>query len=80
MVRRGVASRPAAPGSPEEFNSDYNRTTGEMFAAIAEIGGGQKTEMTSSGDLVPAIMHFTIEDGWWPVFDEFYERYLELCR
>jgi hypothetical protein len=71
---------PARPGRPDDVRSEYNKSTGEMFAAIAEIGGGQKTEMTSSGELVPAIMHFTIEDGWWPVFDEFYERYLELCR
>jgi hypothetical protein len=58
----------------------YNTSTGEIFTSIAELGGGQKTEMTNARDLVPAIMHFTIEDGWWPVFDEFYARYLELCR
>jgi hypothetical protein len=60
--------------------NDYNTSTAEMFASIAQTGGGQKTAMTNAQDLVPAIMHFTIEDGWWPVFDEFYERYLELCR
>ena len=30
--------------------------------------------------LVPAIMHLTIEESWWPPFDEFYAAYLELCR
>lgn len=82
MVSPGAAARPAAggPDRPEDTRSEYNKSTAEMFESIAEVGGGQKTEMTSAGDLVPAIMHFTIEDGWWPVFDEFYVRYLELCR
>ena len=38
------------------------------------------TTLTEPEELVPAIMHFAIEDAWWTVFDEFYALYLELCR
>ena len=58
----------------------YNTTTGSVFADIADAGGGQKTQMDDAALLVPQIMHFTIEEAWWPVFDEFYELYLQLCR
>lgn len=59
---------------------DYNHSTDATFAEIAELGGGKKASMHNADELVPAVMHFTIEEGWWPVFDEFYARYLELCR
>ncbi len=36
--------------------------------------------LTHRDELVPSIMRFTIAEPWWPVFDEFYELYLELCR
>lgn len=59
---------------------DYNKSTGQAFADIAQAGCGRKTEMAKADELVPSIMHFTIEEGWWSVFDEFYETYLKLCR
>jgi hypothetical protein len=64
----------------QQWLEQYNKTTGEMFASIAESGGGRKTEMKQADELVPSIMHFTIEEAWWPVFDEFYEANLGLCR
>ena len=64
----------------ERFLVDYNAGTAERFSQIAEMAGGQKTELTDPAGLVPSIMHFTIEEGWWSVFDAFYELYLSLCR
>jgi hypothetical protein len=64
----------------DEWLKTYNITTGEMFAEIANVGGGRKTELTDAEELVPSIMHFTIEEAWWPAFDEFYEMYVGLCR
>jgi hypothetical protein len=64
----------------KQWLSEYNTTTGKSFDDIAEHGGGKKAELIKAEDLVPAIMHFTIEDAWWAVFDEFYAMYLDLCR
>jgi hypothetical protein len=64
----------------DEWLKTYNTTTGAMFAEIADVGGGRKTELKDAEKLVPSIMHFTIEEAWWPVFDEFYEMYIDLCR
>jgi hypothetical protein len=75
--------RRLAPDEAEaarKWLEDYNGSTGRMFAEIADAGGGKKTELKAAEDLVPSIMHFTIEEAWWPVFDEFYGVYLELCR
>jgi hypothetical protein len=58
----------------------YNTTTSATFAEIAAAGGGKKAEMTEAQQLVPQIMHFTLEEAWWPVFDEFYDIYVQLCR
>jgi len=58
----------------------YNDSTEESFAVMARSGGGRQTSLTQAEGLVPAIMHLTIEDAWWEVFDEFYAMYLELCR
>lgn len=60
----------------EKYNSDTART----FEQIADAGGGKKTELAAAETLVPSIMHFTIEEAWWPAFDEFYAVYLEMCR
>jgi hypothetical protein len=64
----------------KQWLDDYNKTTGESFADIAQAGGGRKTDMSKADELVPAIMHFTIEEAWWSVFDEFYQMYVKLCR
>ena len=58
----------------KERLQDYEGTV------IARRGGGESTTLNAAGDLVPAIMHLTIEEAWWPAFDEFYALYLELCR
>ncbi len=59
---------------------NYNKRTGEVFAEIADNGGGKKARLTQADQLVPSIMRFTIEEGWWSAFDEFYEAYLDVCR
>lgn len=59
---------------------EYNRSTAELFSEIARVGGGKQTALTDAEQLVPSIMRFTIEEGWWNVFDEFYELYLSMCR
>jgi len=60
--------------------ADHNRLTEFAFTEIARLGGGEKVSLKESGELVPAIMHLTLEEGWWPAFDEFYASYLALCR
>ncbi len=64
----------------KQWLNEYNTGTARSFNDIAEHGGGKSAELTKSEELVPAIMHFTIEDAWWSVFDEFYFMYLDLCR
>jgi hypothetical protein len=59
---------------------EYNKGTAEAFAEIALAGGGRKTEMDQPEKLVPAIMHFAIDESWWDAFDEFYAVYVALCR
>jgi hypothetical protein len=72
--------------SPERVEQDrvwlaqYNQGTQRAFAEIAELGGGQATSLANARELVPAIMRFSIDAGWWSVFDAFYQRYVELCR
>jgi len=58
----------------------YNSSTGATFAEIAHRGGGRKVELHEAEQLVPSVMHFALEESWWPVFDEFYRLYLESCR
>ena len=52
----------------------------DAFAEIARLGGGDKVRIDRAAELVPAMMHLTIEEAWWPAFDEFYALYLRLCR
>lgn len=76
----------AAHGHPEAVRrrqieiDDHNVLTDQSFRELAHLGGGEKITLESAPHLVPAIMHFTIEEPWWPAFDEFYEEYLLLCR
>ena len=58
----------------------HNADTAEAFAEVARKGGGEKVRLDEADRLVPAIMHLTITETWWPAFDEFYALYLELCR
>jgi hypothetical protein len=58
----------------------YNATTAAAFSEIALLGGGQGTRLQDAEGLVPAIMHFSIEASWWPIFDAFYKAYVDLCR
>jgi hypothetical protein len=64
----------------QEFLKQHNETTARAFTEIASRGGGQYTSLTRAEQLVPAVMHFSIDRHWWPVFDDFYEQYLDLCR
>lgn len=79
---QGMYERLAPPEAEERraFLEKYNTDTARMFEQLAEAGGGRKTELGGADALVPAIMRFTIEEAWWPAFDEFYAVYLELCR
>lgn len=65
---------------PESWFIKFNSQTEKTFAQIAERGGGRQITLNESEALVLSIMHFTLEEGWWPVFDEFYGLYLEICR
>jgi hypothetical protein len=78
----GTYERLDPPAAEERrlWLENYNKTTSATFADIADNGGGKKTELAAAEQLVPAIMHFTIEEGWWSAFDEFYAVYLEMCR
>ena len=71
---------PSRRGMNAQWLEDYNRKTAAAFGQMAELGAGHLVTLGSAGDLVPAIMRFTIAEPWWPVFDEFYALYLELCR
>lgn len=64
----------------KQFLEQYNDRTSTAFNEIASRTGGQFTTLRRAEQLVPAIMHFAIDQPWWPVFDEFYDLYLELCR
>jgi len=59
---------PARAAEAMTWLEHYNKSTGEVFADIASNGGGHKTELSQSNQLVPSIMHFTIEEAWWSVF------------
>jgi len=78
----GMYERMPPPEAEErrQFLENYNASTARTFQEIAETGGGEMTELKGAEALVPAIMHFTIEEGWWSAFDEFYTVYLEMCR
>ena len=60
--------------------AEHNPLTARAFAEIARLGGGDMVTLEDSADLVPSIMHLTIEQDWWPPFDQFYDLYLDLCR
>ena len=62
------------------FWYSYNAKAGRDFANIAERGNGRMVTLSDAEALVPAVMHFTLDEGWWSIFDEFYEWYLDLCR
>jgi hypothetical protein len=71
---------PGKAAESRQWLEDYNQTTGALFAELAQTGGGRKTQLRQADELVPSIMHFTLEEAWWPVFDEFYAMYVGLCR
>jgi hypothetical protein len=71
---------PDVVAEDRRFLADYNSSTERAFADIAELGGGRMSTLKEAGQLVPAIMHFSIAEPWWPVFDSFYAQYVELCR
>ena len=77
-----VVPRNAPYATPEYLAqiSEHNRLTVEAFQGIAESGGGQFVALDDAHELVPTLMHTSIEEGWWTVFDEFYTLYRELCR
>jgi hypothetical protein len=63
-----------------QWLDEYNASTAKSFEEIAARGGGKTARLVEAEQLVPAIMHFTIEEAWWSAFDEFYFMYLDLCR
>lgn len=72
--------QPPAASQARVWLERYNQNTRTTFAEIARMGGGDSVQLTAAEDLVPAIVHCTIQEAWWPAFDEFYALYLELCR
>lgn len=58
----------------------HNAMTAAAFQDIATHGGGRKVTLSDPDQLVPSIMHTTLQEPWWPAFDEFYDLYLQLCR
>ena len=58
----------------------HNAMTAAAFQDIATHGGGRKVTLADPDQLVPSIMHTTLQEPWWPAFDEFYDLYLQLCR
>jgi len=60
--------------------AEHNTRTEAAFAEIATRGGGDAAKLGAADRLVPAIMHLTLHEQWWPIFDEFYDQYLILCR
>ena len=71
---------PAAANNDRAFIQRHNRTTEAAFREIARLSGGDWVKLEDTSQLVPAIMHFSIAEPWWPAFDQFYALYLELCR
>jgi hypothetical protein len=65
------------PGRPL---SAYDESTRQVFEQIASKTRGRSDIIDKAAELVPAIMHCTIEPQWRETFDEFYRLYLELCR
>ncbi|MCZ6835131.1 MAG: hypothetical protein O7G85_05090, partial [Planctomycetota bacterium] len=64
----------------QQWLSEYHRDVDRFFANVAERGGGRKVILLEAEQLVPSIMHFALEESWWPIFDEFYLHYLDVCR
>jgi len=58
----------------------HNARTEAAFDAIAHMGGGERVTLMDARELVPRLMRLTINEAWWPAFDEFYAVYLEVCR
>jgi hypothetical protein len=71
---------PPAQSRARVWLQEYNGRTQATFAEIARLGGGHHVELTGADQLVPSIVHCTIQEAWWSAFDEFYALYLELCR
>lgn len=67
-------------GWPREIVERHNALTSKAFEEIAKHGGGSKVTLGDTDQLVPSIMHTTLQEEWWPVFDEFYKMYSKLCR
>ena len=74
------ALNPPAASQARAWLIQYNETTRVTFAEIARMGGGNSVQLTRAEELVPSIVHCTIQQPWWPAFDEFYALYLQLCR
>ncbi len=69
-----------APPGRRALVQHHNAMTATAFQDIATHGGGQKVTLSGTDQLVPSIMHTTLQEAWWPTFDQFYELYLQLCR
>ena len=70
----------AAANADRAFIRKHNSDTEAAFREIARLSGGDWIKLHDASNLVPAIMHFSIAEPWWPAFDQFYGLYLDLCR
>lgn len=76
-----LESLPMRAAAEQELNQEqYNTSTRMKFEQIAAKTNGKSDSLENARNLVPTIMHFTIEPQWHEAFDEFYRLYLELCR
>ncbi|MHC4948809.1 MAG: vWA domain-containing protein, partial [Planctomycetota bacterium] len=81
-IPMAITPERAAMSTPMQVEAidEHNRHTAADFADLAEAGGGRMVTLADARDLVPSIMHMTLHEAWWPVFDEFYALYMRLCR
>ncbi len=81
ITPRMLASMPAQRAAELQLQYEaYNASTRAMFENIARKAGGRCATVTEATELVPAVMHCTIEPEWHDAFDEFYKQYVSLCR
>jgi len=64
----------------EEEIRIHNERTALAFEQIAEEAGGEYVEVLSAQAFVPTLMRLSFDPAWRRAFDEFYARYLTLCR
>jgi Mg-chelatase subunit ChlD len=71
---------PEAAAAYEREIAEHTAATERSFREIADRGGGHLVVLPDPKRLVLELMRLTIEESWWPAFEQFYEEYLDLCR